>query len=142
MKPQATTVLICPDCGAANHIDDRKCWRCGRLDWMADTRSRSAVGVVKSKPTDWAGEKSSGPTNGGGWSVVWALLLLLWLPISFGLALAIGEVWAWFVDKPGIQPHQSIKVLVIPFILMPAIAALYLIGLAIFFVCRVFLGKG
>jgi len=134
-----TPVLVCWDCGAANHTDDRKCWLCGRPDWKADAVSPSAVTVAET--TDCARLKSSVPTNRKGRSLLWGGLLLLWLPITYVLAIAIGEVWASFVDKPGIRPEQSIMVLVVPWILVPAISGLYLVALAAFYVYHVYRHK-
>jgi hypothetical protein len=136
-KPKAMPVQVCWDCGAANHIDDRKCWRCGRPDWKSEAVFPTTVTVAET--TDRAGLKSSLPRNRKNPWFLWVGLLLLWLPITIVLSSAIGEVWARFVDKPGIRREQSIKVLVIPFILYPAISGLYLIALAALYVYRVHL---
>src|SRR5271165_1099496 len=42
-ETRMTPVMVCWDCGAANHRDDPKCWRCGRPDWRAHPVSASAV---------------------------------------------------------------------------------------------------
>jgi hypothetical protein len=91
--------------------------------------------------TDRARLKSSVRTNRKGPSLLWRGLWLLWIPISLVLASAIGEVWASFVDKPGIRPEQSIKVLVVPWILVPAVSGLHLVTLAAFNIYRVYLHK-
>ena len=132
-----TPVLVCWDCGAANHRDDRKCWLCGRPDWKPDAVSPTAATVAET--TDCARLKSSVSTNRKGRSLLWSGLLLLSFPISILLAIAIGVVWASFVDKPGIRPDQSM-VAVIPWI-VPPIGGLYLVTLAAFFVYRVFRHK-
>lgn len=95
-------------------------------------------------------EKINRQPMDGKWSVVRASridavaglngYLFLSFPISIVLAIAIGVVWASFVDKPGIRPDQSVLV-AIPW-MVPPICGLYLVALAAFFVYRVFRHKG
>jgi hypothetical protein len=61
------------------------------------------------------------------------------LLIVFVPALAIGKVWASFVDKPETRPEQSIMVLVVPWLLMPALLIVVLVvasGIALSVICR------
>ena len=84
-----TPVLVCRDCGAANHRDDRKCWLCGRPDWKADAVSPSAVTVTET--SDCARLKSLRPDEPQrpvalvGWVfVVWAIASWCSLPRHTG----------------------------------------------------------
>jgi hypothetical protein len=134
MKPKVTLVPVCRICGTANHRDERKCERCGCSDWKADSVSLSAV--TADEASDPLHLKSSSATTRQGPTLLWAGLLLLWVPISLVLAIAVGEVWAGFVDKPGTRPEQSIRVLVVPWVLLPGISGLYLLALAVFYIYR------